>query len=52
MKLIQYRDMGMTTYTYFYVDDNKHQVSPFFNSEKEALTWFDKAFDGLEDENK
>jgi hypothetical protein len=37
MNLIQYRDMGMATYTYFYVDDDKHQVSPFFNSEKEAL---------------
>ena len=52
MKLIQYRDMGMSTHTYFYVDDNKHQVSSFFNSEKEALTWFDKVFDGLEEEDK
>jgi hypothetical protein len=52
MKLIQYRDMGMATYTYFYVDDNKHQVSPFFNNEKEALAWFDKVFDGLEEEDK
>ena len=52
MKLIQYRDAGMTTYTYFYVNGNKHQVSPFFNTEKEALAWFDKVFDGLEEEDK
>ena len=52
MNLIQYRDMGMATYTYFYVDDDKHQVSPFFNSEKEALAWFDKVFDGLEEDKQ
>jgi len=26
------------------------KVSPFFNSEKEALAWFDKVFDGLEED--
>ena len=52
MNLIQYRDANMATYTYFYIDDNKHQVSPFFDSEQEALDWFNKVFDGVEDKNK
>jgi hypothetical protein len=52
MKLVQYRDMGMATYTFFFVNDDKHQVSPFFNSEKEALVWFNKVFDENEEENK
>jgi|TARA_R110000868_G_scaffold251994_1_gene508688 hypothetical protein len=52
MKLIEYRDAGMSTYTYFYVNEDNRTVSPFFNSEKEALTWFDKVFSGVEEENK
>jgi hypothetical protein len=39
MKLVQYRDIGMHTYTYFYVNENNVTVSPFFNSDKEAETW-------------
>ena len=39
MKLVQYRDAGMHTYTYFYVNDKNVTISPFFNSDKEAETW-------------
>ena len=39
MKLVEYRDSGMHTYTYFYVNDKNVTISPFFNSDKEAETW-------------
>lgn len=42
MKLIKYRDAGMHTYTYFWVDDNERMCSPFFNSEAEAIEWSKK----------
>ena len=29
----------MMTYTYFYRDSNGQMVSPFFDSEKEAMDW-------------
>lgn len=41
MKLIQYRDIGMHTYTYFYTNDDK-VVSPYFDSEKEAIDWYNE----------
>lgn len=37
-QLIKYRDAGMNTYTYFWTID-KRVVSPYFDSETEALTW-------------
>ena len=39
MKLVQYRDSGMHTYTYFYVNEKDISISPFFNSKKEADDW-------------
>jgi hypothetical protein len=45
MELIRYRDAGMNTYTWFYVNDKKHCISPFFNSEEEAKAWLDEVFD-------
>jgi hypothetical protein len=39
MKLIKYIDIGMQTYTYFWKDENQHTVSPFFDSETEAMAW-------------
>jgi hypothetical protein len=39
LDLIKYRDAGMQTYTYFWKDENQHTVSPFFNSEEEAMAW-------------
>lgn len=41
LKLIQYRDAGMTSYTYFYVNNQNKMQSPFFNSEIEAKEWLD-----------
>ena len=39
IELIKYRDAGMATYTYFWKDENQHTVSPFFDSEAEAMAW-------------
>lgn len=36
MKLIKYRDEGMHTFTYFWVNDNDQMISPFYNSSAEA----------------
>ena len=43
MKLVKYRDAGMHTYTYFWVDDSGRCKSPFFNSEKEAWDWYEES---------
>ena len=42
MELIKYRDAGMSTYTWFWTDKEKHVVSPYFDSEIDALEWMDK----------
>ena len=39
IELIKYRDAGMQTYTYFWKNENGQMVSPFFNSEVEAMDW-------------
>ena len=52
MQLVKYRDAGMSTYTYFFVSDNKQTVSPFFDSEEEAWEWFNKVFGENTEENK
>jgi hypothetical protein len=50
MQLIQYRDAEMITHTYFYVDDDTRvMVSPFFESEQEALAWFNQVFEGIKE---
>jgi hypothetical protein len=41
MELIQYRDAGMNTYTYFYKNEKNQTISPFFNSEREARDWLE-----------
>ena len=46
MKLIEYRDSGMHTYTYFYVDDKDHPCSPFFDTAREAENWLKTQWDG------
>jgi hypothetical protein len=48
MQLVRYRDAGMAAYTWFYVNENKYMVSPFFDTEQEAKDWFDRVFDGEE----
>jgi hypothetical protein len=42
MDLIKYRDAGMNTYTYFWKDDDQRTVSPYFDSENEAMEWLNK----------
>ena len=37
--LVQYRDAGMNTYTYFWKNEEERIASPFFDSEKEAHDW-------------
>ena len=39
MELIKYRDAGMQTHTYFWKNENDQMVSPFFDSEAEAMAW-------------
>lgn len=39
--LIRYRDAGMHTYTYFWIDERKRTVSPFFDTDKEAFDWIE-----------
>ena len=39
IELIKYRDAGMQTYTYFWKNENNQMVSPFFDSEAEAMAW-------------
>jgi hypothetical protein len=45
MELIKYRDAGMQTYTYFWKDETNQMVSPFFDSEAEAMAWTKEKID-------
>lgn len=45
MELIKYRDSGMATYTYFWVDDHKRVCSPYFNTTDEAMDWSNTEID-------
>lgn len=38
-KLISYRDSGLPTFTYFWINDEEKVCSPYFNSEAEAQAW-------------
>ena len=38
-KLVKYRDAGMHTYTYFWVNPRGSVASPYFDSEQEAMEW-------------
>jgi len=37
--LVKYRDAGMQTYTYFWKNENNNVVSPYFDSEADAMAW-------------
>lgn len=50
MELVKHRDAGMWTYTWFYVGDTGHVVSPYFETEAQALTWFEQVFEGAEEQ--
>jgi hypothetical protein len=41
MKLVQYRDAGLPTYTYFWVSEDHRVLSPYFDSAKEAEDWLE-----------
>lgn len=45
MKLVKYRDAGMHTYTYFYINADDKTISPFFNTDKEAEVWLKEQVD-------
>lgn len=39
MKLIKYRDWGMPSHTYFWVNDDDQILSPYFDNQEEAEQW-------------
>ena len=39
MQLVKYRDAGLPTHTYFWVDQLNRVVGPYFDSEQEAQDW-------------
>ena len=45
MTLTKVRDTGMNTYTWFWIDNNKKIVSPYFDSEEEAKVWHETVWD-------
>ena len=45
MKLIKYRDAGMHTYTYFYINEDEKVASPYFDSQEEAERWLSLQWD-------
>ena len=43
IELIEYRDIGMHTYTYFWIDEKyKTVLSPYFDNITEANNWKEK----------
>lgn len=41
INLVKYRDHGMSTYTYFWINRNNNVISPYFDSQTEAYQWLD-----------
>lgn len=42
IELVKYRDWGMPTYTYFWIEAGTGQVcSPYFDTENEAFCWLE-----------
>jgi hypothetical protein len=39
MRLIQYRDAGLHTYTYFWVSEDDRVISPYFDTAQQAEKW-------------
>ena len=52
MQLIQYRDSGLHTYTYFWIDDDRRVMSPYFDASSEAYEWLDSIKKDLTEEDK
>jgi hypothetical protein len=49
MKLIKYRDAGMSTHTYFWTDSGSRVISPYFDSEEDAKAWTEDKLVSLDD---
>ena len=49
MKLIKYRDAGMSTYTYFWTDSGSRVISPYFDCEESAKAWTEDKLASLDD---
>lgn len=43
LTLVQYRDAGMNSYTYFWKNEEERCVSPFYDSEADALGFIKEA---------
>jgi len=41
LELVKCRDIGMSTYTYFWKDLKGNIISPYFDSDQEAREWLD-----------
>lgn len=39
IELVKYRDAGLPTYTWFWVTSNHKVISPYFDSEEDAMSW-------------
>ena len=39
MELVKCKDIGLHTYTYFWIDRNKKVLSPYFESSDQAYNW-------------
>jgi hypothetical protein len=52
MKLVKYRDAGMSTYTYFWTDSGSRVISPYFDSEEDAKAWTEDKLVSLDDAEK
>ena len=39
MELVKCKDIGLHTYTYFWIDRNKKVLSPFFETRDLAYNW-------------
>ena len=37
--LIKYRDAGLHSYTWFWINEHNQVISPYFNTEEEAKNW-------------
>jgi hypothetical protein len=52
MKLVYYRGPEDVLYSFFWVNDNRQQVSPSFTTEDEAKQWLIKSVTTIVDEPK
>lgn len=45
LELVKYRDWGMSTHTYFWIDEDNRTVSPFFDQQEQAESWLSSKTD-------